>query len=106
MPPEEGIRGLRVALHDLGGMSGALDQLHEVVREAVVVIDDQDHGSAPSAPATAGSNAAAFAFVSASSASGSDSATMPAPVCTWAAPFAITTVRIVMQKSRSPWNVR
>ena len=63
---------------------------------------DLDHGSTP----IAGSNAAALAFVSASSVSGSESATTPAPVCTCARPSDTTAVRIVMQKSRSPANVR
>src|SRR5262249_14709478 len=109
-------RGFGVALDDLGLGPETLDQLHEVVGERVVVVDDQDHRFAPSiveparsgasGPSTAGSRAAAFALVSASSTSGSESATTPAPVCTCAVPSATITVRIVMQKSRSPANVQ
>jgi hypothetical protein len=40
---DELLGGSLVGLHDLGRMTQPLDQLHEVVREAVVVVDDQDH---------------------------------------------------------------
>jgi hypothetical protein len=36
-----------VGLHDLRRVSEPLDQLDEVVREAVVVIDDEDHRLGP-----------------------------------------------------------
>src|SRR5689334_3680547 len=96
---------LLVGLHDDGGPAEALDQLDKVVRERVVVIDDEDHAFA-STGATAGNRAAAFARVSRSSVSGSESATTPAPAWMLTSSPATTAVRIVMQKSRSPANVR
>ena len=50
--------------------------------------------------------ARALPWSRASSRSGSESATMPAPVWTCAVPSCTITVRMVMQKSRSPENVR
>src|SRR5262249_51909406 len=41
---EELPHGPLVRLHDLRGVPEPLDELHEVVREAVVRVDDEDHG--------------------------------------------------------------
>src|SRR5688500_8147993 len=112
---DELLGGTFVALHDDRLAAEALDQLDEVVGERVVVVDDEDHGApcgigsvraGAGGGATAGRSAAAFAFVSRSSNAGSLSATIPAPLCTEATPSFTTTVLIVMQKSRSPANVR
>src|SRR3954463_13144745 len=96
---------LHVGLHDDGRSPEALDQLDEVVRERVVVVDNEDHAGT-SIGATAGSSAAALARVSRSSVSGSESATTPAPAWMLTASPVPPAVRIVMQKSRSPANVR
>ena len=56
----------------------------------------------PSAVAIAVSTARALCRVSASSVAGSLSATIPAPACTYARPFASTMVRMVMHESRLP----
>src|SRR5438093_1281022 len=71
----------------------------------------EDHRSSFPPPtrvsgANAGITAAALAFVSRSSVWGSESATTPAPAWTLAIPLTTEAVRIVMQKSRSPANVR
>ena len=47
-PRHERLRGLRVGLHDLRRPAEALDELDQVVRERVVVIDDQDHAGSSS----------------------------------------------------------
>ena len=46
-PSRQRLGRLSVALHDLGRVAEALDQLHEVVGERVVVIDDEDHRAGP-----------------------------------------------------------
>ena len=76
-----------VAGHGRGGAE-PLEELHQVVGERVVVVDDEHvaHGSAlPNcswASSTARSNAAALFSVSSYSRAGSESATIPAPACT------------------------
>src|SRR5262249_46857652 len=76
------------------------EEVHEVVGEAVVVVDDEDHPA--SASSIARSSAASLLRHSSCSAAGSESATMPAPACRWAMPSVSTIVRIVMHVSRSP----
>ena len=117
-----GVRGderlgrLRVALHDLGGVAEALDQLDEVVGERVVVIDDEDHrGSSQRSARRAyrrrrrdrrqqrrrpspSSRRARSA--------GRSRRRRPRPSARAPCPSFTTAVRIVMQKSRSPSNVQ
>src|SRR5262245_16192766 len=58
------------------------ERLHEVEREGVVVVDDEDHANHSRASPIARKRAAAFASASAYSFSGTESATMPAPAWT------------------------
>src|SRR6185369_5547323 len=99
---------------------GRLECLHEVEGEAVVVVDDEDHGwtsissasssaaAAPDASLTpaaismARRKAAALCSVSSNSRSGTDPATIPAPVWTCAWPSLSTALRMVMAVSRLP----
>src|SRR5260370_14822403 len=82
--------------------------LHEVVRERVVVVDYGQLGRAAvdhhnsSAISTALNMAPAFSSVSSNSRSGFESATTPAPACTYASPPATTMVRSVIAMSRLP----
>src|SRR6185369_3779059 len=106
---------------DLG--PGRLERLDEVEREAVVVVDHEDHRALPPAPAGAGSpvpardrgasagatassiarrSAAALCSVSSNSFSGTLPATIPAPVWMWAWPSRRTALRIVIAVSRLP----
>src|SRR4030095_11747764 len=80
--------------------------LHKVVGKGVVVVDDEDHDRPACASSRARMTALALSRVSSYSAAGFESATIPAPACTYARPFSITTVRIVMQKSRLPAKSR
>src|SRR6267378_1316444 len=82
--------------------------LDEVVRERVVVVDDskpcvrsRSHHM-PSAISMALNIAPAFSSVSSNSRSGRESATTPAPDCTYATPSATTMVRSVIAMSRFP----
>src|SRR6478735_6570356 len=93
---------LVVAAHDHLSAE-LLEQVDEVVREAVVVVDEQDHRS-DSASVIAVSRAASFRRHSSCSACGSESATIPAPAWRWATRSWSTTVRIAMQVSRSPFG--
>src|SRR3954471_14624986 len=69
------------------------EEVREVVGEAVVVVDQEDHATS-SARSIACSSAASLARHSACSAAGSESATIPAPACRCAIPFASTIVRM------------
>src|SRR6185295_10595486 len=94
-------RHLIVAAHaDVGAQLAQV--LHEVVGKRVVVVDDEDHERPACASSRARMTALALSRVSSYSAAGFESATIPAPACTYARPFSMTTVRIVMQKSRLP----
>src|SRR5213078_1259399 len=77
------------------------EQVREVVGERVVVVDQQDHRLA-SASSIAISSAASLRRHSSCSAAGSESATIPAPACSSAAPPSRITVRIAMQVSKEP----
>src|SRR2546430_2690661 len=77
------------------------EEVDEVVGEAVVVVDEEDHRSV-SARVIAVSSAASLRRHSSCSACGSESATIPAPAWRCATPPWRTIVRIVMQVSRSP----
>ena len=83
--------------------------LDEVVRERVVVVDDNNHGVpwfARLTRSSARTNAFALFTVSTYSRSGTESATMPAPACTYARFPATTIVRMVMAVSIFPENPR
>src|SRR5262245_2066312 len=92
----------RVVAHDLQRRTQLAEVLDEVVREGVVVVDDEDHRSVPAARRSARIMPRALEHVSSHSVFGSESATMPAPTCTEARRPWQTTVRIVMQESRFP----
>ena len=62
------------------------EQVREVVRERVVVVDEQDQRCSASARSIAASTAASLRRHSSCSAAGSESATMPAPACRCATP--------------------
>src|SRR5262249_33918743 len=85
--------------YDLGAKLA--EEVREVVREAVVVVDEEDHAPS-SASAIACSSAASLARHSACSAAGSESATIPAPAWRCAIPSASTIVRMAMQVSSVP----
>src|SRR5690606_12782035 len=78
--------------------------LHEVIRKRIVVVDHDNHDAASSAIAIAFNIAFALLTVSSYSRSGIESATIPAPVCTYATPSLMMTVRIVMHESIFPEN--
>src|SRR5947209_16660587 len=94
-----------VVAHDLDLGAELAEILHEVVGEAVVVVDDQ-HPHAQSSWRSASSIAAMTARDLASdswnSYSGRASATVPPPAWTCATPSLTTTVRMWMHVSRSP----
>src|SRR5256714_7286421 len=74
------------------------EQVREVVRERVVVVDEQDHAAgASSARSIASSRAASLRRHSSCSAAGSESATIPAPACSPATPSTTTIVRLARQ---------
>src|SRR2546428_1626154 len=84
--------------------------LDEVVCERVVVVDDREPclrracHHMPSAISMALNIAPAFSSVSSNSRSGRESATTPAPDCTYATPSATTMVRSVIAMSMLPPN--
>ena len=93
--------GVDLVVADDGHLGAELlEEVREVVRERVVVVDQEDH--APSASSSAASSAASLRRHSSCSAAGSESATMPAPACSRASPPSSTTVRIAMQVSKEP----
>src|SRR5262249_19016107 len=80
-----------------------LEQVHEVPRERVVVVQHQDlHAYSASASSIAASSAASFARHSRCSAAGSESATTPAPAWSCATPPETTIVRSAMHVSIDP----
>ena len=86
---------------DLG--AELLEQVHEVVGEGVVVVDEENlHAYSFSASSSAASSAASLARHSRCSAAGSESATTPAPAWSRAIPSAITIVRRAMHVSIVP----
>src|SRR4051812_13374608 len=77
--------------------------LGEIERKRIVVIGEQHQNyTPPSAIANAVSSARALSRFSSSSAGGFESATTPAPACTRALPLRIVIVRMAIQKSRLP----
>src|SRR4051812_4342387 len=93
--------GVDLVVTDHGHLGAELlEEVREVVRERVVVVDQEDH--APSASSSAASSAASLRRHSPCSAAGSESATMPAPACKRASPLSSTTVRMAMQVSKEP----
>src|SRR5439155_26941218 len=94
-----GLAGVdRVVAPDDHLRSELAEEVREVVRERVVVVDQQDHFRA-SASSIAVSSAASLRRHSSCSAAGSESATIPAPACNSATPPSRTIVRIAMQAS-------
>src|ERR671935_1150893 len=89
-----------VSVHDDLGAELA-EQVREVERERVVVVDQQDQSRA-SASWIACSSAASLRRHSWCSAGGSESATMPAPAWSSASPSWSTIVRIAMPVSSVP----
>src|SRR5438045_954147 len=83
--------------HDLA--AELLQEMYEVVRERIVVVDHEDHLAPASATSTAASSAASLFRHSWCSAAGSESATIPPPACRCATPSLSTSVRIAMQVS-------
>ena len=79
-----------------------LQQVREVVRERVVVVDQQHLHRAASARLRAVSSAASLRRHSSCSAWGLESATMPAPACMCATPSWRTIVRMAMHVSSEP----
>ena len=77
------------------------EHVREVVGEAVVVVDQEDHSRA-SASSIAVSSAASFFRHSSCSSAGTESATIPAPACRCATPSLSTIVRIAMHVSSAP----
>ena len=97
-----GDRDRVVAEHvDVG--AALFEEVDEVPRERVVVVEDEDpHAYSASASSMAVSSAASFARHSRCSASGSESATTPAPAWSRATPSATTIVRSAMHVSIVP----
>ena len=79
-----------------------LQQVREVVRKRVVVVDEQDLHRAASARLRAVSSAASLRRHSSCSAWGLESATIPAPAWRYATPSRRTIVRIAMHVSSEP----
>src|SRR5512147_210677 len=77
----------------------------QVVDEAVVVVEQEDHGVATAA-ARVVIRARALSSVSWYSSSGSESATMPPPTEKYARPPSATKVRITMLVSIAPVTLR
>src|SRR6185436_9414825 len=76
--------------------------LDEIEREAVVVVDHQEHQKPSSTSSAARNKARAFASVSFHSSSGTESATTPADACTCSWPSLTMPVRIAIATSMSP----
>src|SRR3954451_25156864 len=76
--------------------------VREVVRERVVVVDEQDHRCSCSASSIAASRAASLFRPSWCSSAGSESATIPPPAWSSASPSTSTSVRIAMHVSMNP----
>ena len=76
-----------------------LEEVREVVREAVVVVDQQDHASASLQRGLQRCQLTQALLVLRG---GSESATMPAPACSRARPSSSTTVRMAMHVSKAP----
>ena len=75
------------------------EEMREVVRERVVVVDQQDQRCSRSARSMAASTAASLRRHSSCSAVGLESATIPAPACRCATPSSRTIVLIAMHVS-------
>ena len=91
---------LVVAPHD-DLLAERAEQVREVPRERVVVVDEEDHGCSDSARSIAVSSARSLARHSSCSAAGSESATIPPPACRCATPSRSQSVRIAMHVSSS-----
>src|SRR5579872_3714796 len=95
-----------VGSHHKQGRTKRPQRLHDVVREGIVIIHDQQlavHGRAPGCGAPSAANTApALAWHSASSSSGIESATMPAPARTPKTPSRANALRSVIQASSEP----
>src|SRR5262249_31699322 len=78
------------------------EEMSEVVRERVVVVDQEHLHYPASARSIAVSSAASLRRHSSCSAAGSESATIPAPACRSATPSWSTIVRIAMLASSAP----
>src|SRR5262245_16378791 len=78
------------------------EQVREVVRERVVVVDEEDHRCSDSARSIAASTPASLRRHSSCSAAGSESATIPAPAWRWAMSSRRTIVLIAMHVSSTP----
>src|SRR6266699_5004439 len=105
MRRREPFRGSRVdcvvaADGDLG--AELTEEYREVVRERVVVVDEQNQRWSASARSIAASTAASFRRHSSCSAAGSESATIPAPACKYATPSRRRIVLIAMHVSSVP----
>ena len=95
--------GDRVVAEDMDLGAALLEEVDEVPRERVVVVEDEDpHAYSTSASSIAASSAASFARHSRCSASGSESTTTPAPACSRATPPDTTIVRSAMHVSIEP----
>ena len=93
----------RVVAEDVDLGAALLEEVDEVPRERVVVVEDQDpHAYSTSASSIAASSAASLARHSRCSASGSESTTTPAPACSRATPPETTIVRSAMHVSIEP----
>ena len=97
------VQALLVVAHDVDPRAERTEEVREVIRERIVVIDEQDGGASrgrlqPSTSRTM----RVFAKISSYSASGSLSATMPAEACQYARPPAVATLRRMMHESMSP----
>ena len=81
--------------------------LHQVVGEAVVVVDHQQHDQNPSSTSSAARiSARALCSVSLHSISGTESATTPAAACTYSVWSLTMPVRMAMATSMSPAKLR
>src|SRR5580765_41139 len=104
---EDEVRRLEVVAQLLrpshGDLRAELAQVvREVVRERVVVVDQENHACSASARSIAASSAASLFRHSWCSSAGSESATIPPPACSRASPSPRTIVRIAMQVSSAP----
>src|SRR5690606_30940589 len=77
--------------------------LHQDVSERIIVVDHQNHDASPTI-STALKMALALFMVSFHSSAGTESATTPAPACTYNLPSLITAVRIAIAVSILPFQ--
>ena len=91
-----------VPAHDRPRAPSSPKEVREVVRERVVVVDEQDHVRAPPRARSRPRAPRACSGTPGAPPAGSESATIPPPACSSATPSCSTIVRIAMHVSSAP----